>query len=158
MVKVSPWWFIWLPGFYSSDLHIPTLHCFSRNSTIIHFIVASYLSRFSSVIQSSQFSQEAFEVLYLHSPFSNWQATMKTHTSQCSFCSHAWFAVQIPELVFTSVTGCLSSLLLRSPAGYPKQYQPCNGEKGSFLPKVLVAKSQTTEWNIVCQSPNWRNK
>lgn len=111
-----------------------------------------------SVLQSSQFPQEAFTVLHWHSLVWNWQATMKTHTSQSSLCSHTGFAVGIPELDFTSVTGCLSSLLFRSPAGYPKQYQLCNGEGGSFLPKVLVVKSQTTEWNSVCQSPNWKNK
>lgn len=111
-----------------------------------------------SVLQSSQFSQEAFTVLHWHSLVWNWQATMKTHKSQSSLCSHTRFAVGISELVFTSVTGCLSSLLFRSPAGYPKQYQLCNREEGSFLPKVLVVKSQTAEWNSVCQSPKKKKK
>lgn len=156
MVQANPWWLICLTGFYSSDLHIPMLQSLFLQK--LHYVFQS--CKLCSPFQSLRAANSPKKHLKCFTDTARFE-TGRQHwrqTSQSSFCSHAQFAVPIPELVFTSVTGCLSSLLFRSPAGYPKQYQLCNGEEGSFLPKVLMAKSQTTEWNSVCQSPNCRNK
>lgn len=151
-VQVTPPGFIWLTGSSSSTL--PTLQRFSRNCSITHFIAVSFLARFSyakqPVVPANIYSARLTEPVW--KPASD---NEDTHQSSVVFAHmlHLLFRLQ-SWFLHLSQAVCHHG----RPAGYPKQHQPCNEGEGSFLPKVLVAKSRTTEWNVACQSPNWRKK